>query len=285
MRRVVLFGDSHIHAIQDAIEARRESGRDTFIEAHRLLKSKKAADGKGPRQWLATRLRRILGAQSLGLRAGSRLVGDMTIESFYRIARTLGTDDVLVSVIGGNQYAVLSTVQHPRPFHFCMPGEECHPGQGVELVPFRALEHFFVSGLRDGNGERLAALRRSTRAKMVHLLAPPPKRKNHYIEHYHDTHFAEEGIARLGVSNPKLRMKFWKLQNRAIEDICRELGIETVPPPLAARDQHGYLPRSFYAGDATHANVDYGELVSQQLEQRFGAPAGDGSHAARAATR
>ena len=125
----------------------------------------------------------------------------------------------------------------------------------AELVPFRTLYDYFASALREGDGKTIAALRESTSARMVHLLAPPPKKKNHFIEHYHDTLFASEGIQSRGVSSPALRMKFWKLQNVAIGEICADRQIATVPPPPAALDPEGFLARDFYAGDATHANA------------------------------
>jgi hypothetical protein len=153
------------------------------------------------------------------------------------------------------------------------------PGSGpgeiqpdVELIPFRPLYEYFSEALRLGDGQTIAALRNSTKAQIVHLLAPPPKRENDYIEEHHDTLFAAAGISSLGVSPPGLRMKFWQLQNRAIEEICVELGIETLAPPRDAADPDGFLKRTFYAGDATHANARYGELVLQQLEHKFGPP-------------
>lgn len=101
---------------------------------------------------------------------------------------------------------------------------------------------------------------------MVHLLAPPPKADSDFIQQHHDSQFAADGIATLGVSSPQLRLKFWQMQNRALADICADLSIETIAPPAAACDADGFLSREFYARDATHANAAYGELVLQQLE-------------------
>ena len=64
-------------------------------------------------------------------------------------------------------------------------------------------------------------------------------------------------------------MKFWQLQNRAIEEICIELGLEVLGPPRGSLDPEGFLARPCYAGDATHANRRYGELVLEQLESMF----------------
>lgn len=250
-RHIVLFGDSHIHAIQDALKSRPVQPEDVVIEARRLLKEKANA----PRR-------------RGSLKAGT--IGDTTFEDFRSVASRLRETDALVSVIGGNQHAVFSTIRHPKPFDFYSPEAiEGELNQDVSLIPYRTLYDFFLRGLRKGDGVTLAALRHTTRAKVMHLAAPPPKRKNAFIELYHDTHFAAEGIQKLGVSSPELRMKFWKLQNRALGEICGELGIELIPPPAEALDRDGFLERSCYAGDATHANVKYGVLVVEDLKKRF----------------
>ena len=270
---MVVFGDSHVHAIKEAVDARGAAGTAFPIEVKRLLKSK-TIGSDATRRPLVDRLKRAVRSVIRSGRpfsSGHQWIGDTSLEEFLPVARRLSPDDVLVSVIGGNQYAVFSTIQHPVPFDFCLPEEtvpELNPD--VELIPFRGLYDYFFTALQLGDGKTLEALRNSTRAKLVHLLAPPPKSDNRYIEQHHDTQFAAAGISSMGVSPPELRMKFWKLQNRAIEEICAKLGIDTLAPPTDAQDPDGFLSRPYYAGDATHANFRYGELVLQQLEGEFG---------------
>lgn len=268
--RVVIIGDSHVHAIKDALEARGPAGAMGKIVAHRLLKSKPlpAVDRAAPQG----RLKRLVGsarkiATGKEPRAMTAVLGDVSIVDALKLARRLRPEDVLVSVIGGNQHAVFSTIQHPQPFDVELPdGAEQVAPHGTELIPFRVLYPYFRAALRDGDGETIAALRKSTSARMIQLLAPPPKRMNEWIEQHHDTLFAAEGLARQGVSKPELRLKFWQLQNRAIEEICIELGVEVLRPPVSSLDPNGFLARPFFAGDATHANHRYGELVLEQLE-------------------
>jgi hypothetical protein len=237
-RRTIVFGDSHVHALQEAARHRAAKGRKTNVEIRRLLKVK-----------------------------GSKSLGDTPFDEIIEIARSLGGDDVLVTVIGGNQYAVFSTIQHLQAFDFLLPCDDPDEFAGdAEVIPFRALADYFAGGIRNGDAESIRALRKATAAKVIQLIAPPPKRDNSFIEAYHDTRFAEEGIASLGVSSPELRMKFWRLQNLVVEQLCDDLGVGTLPPPDAARDADGFLARECYAKDATHANENYGELVLQQLE-------------------
>jgi hypothetical protein len=271
--RILIFGDSHVHALQEALKARSGASIGVQVEARRLLKTKSDGGTVPARQSASERLRGFVSSilrddHATPPRTGPRTLGDTTFTEFLRIARSLGEGDILASAVGGNQHAVYSTIQHPRPFDFDFPGDE--PGSqspGVEAIPFGPLFSHFEKALRNGDGATLAALKSSTRARVVHLVAPPPKRDSEFIERNHDTHFATEGIADLGVSSAALRMKFWKLQNRALVGICGDLGIEMLEPPAAACDGDGFLAEEYYARDATHANVAYGELVIAQLEQ------------------
>ena len=264
--RVVVVGDSHIHAIKDALEERSTTGGSTSIEAYRLLKVKQLAEPvekqprSGPRRLLESGRKLFNGSRDV------TVLGDISYDQALKTARRLRPQDVLVSVIGGNQHAVFSTIQHPQPFDFMLPGDVAAPAEGAELVPFHALHGYFQLGLRKGDGETIAAFRKATSARMIHLLAPPPKRQNEWIEQHHDSWFVAEGLTRQGVSTPELRLKFWHLQNRVMEEICAELGVEVLGPPHRSSEADGFLERPCYAGDATHANRHYGELVLQQIE-------------------
>lgn len=271
--RIIIFGDSHVHAIQEAIKVRLAGDVPVSIEARRLLKTKTRDDGSAhPRvpgatlwEWLRERWRGFFRKSNAGTR---RTLGDTTLKEFLAIARSLRPCDILVSAVGGNQHAVFSTIQHADPFDFFFPEDRPDETENdVPLIPFRPLYDFFCNGLRLGDGATIAALRRSTRARMVHILAPPPKRDTAFIHRYHDSHFASEGISSFGVSSPQLRLKFWRMQNRALREICAPLGVETIEPPDVACDAEGFLDPSYYARDATHANAAYGELVLEQLEQ------------------
>jgi len=154
-RMIVLFGDSHSYAVQRAIEKRLGKGRSTIVVAHRLSKVK-----------------------------NGRAVGDMSFEDFLAKVRTLGPNDIVLSMIGGNQHAVFSLIQHPRPFDFLEPHGK-HLEDEAEVIPYRMLEGFFEEAIRNGDGESLAALRRATSARVIHIIPPPPKRDNDFLKQYH----------------------------------------------------------------------------------------------------
>lgn len=235
--RIRLFGDSHCYAIQRAIERREAKGRQVPLAAFRLLKTKNGTD-----------------------------VGDTSFEDFLVMVAKLKPTDIVLSAIGGNQHAVFSTIQHPVPFSFFEPGGSATLEADVAVIPYRALEANFAKGIRNRDGASLKALRDATRARVIHLLAPPPKRDNTHILRHHESRFSEENITDLGVSPPELRLKFWNLQRRVLEEICGGFGIEVLGPPAGALDDDGFLAPEFYASDATHANVAYGELILSQIE-------------------
>jgi hypothetical protein len=247
--RILLFGDSHSHAIQRAIEKRIGKGQSAPLSAHRLLKEK-----------------------------NGRNIGDTSFEDFLESIRRLTPGDVVLSMIGGNQHSVLSMIQHPQAFDFFAPGEAA-PDSAKETIPYKALEEVFTRGLRGGDGKTLEALRQATRARVVHILPPPPKSDNAFIEQYHETLFAQEGLPTLGVSPPALRLKFWKLQARVLERICAELEIEVMRPPRRTIDEEGFLRPEYYAQDATHGNWRYGERVLRKIERKYLHPAASGEHA------
>jgi len=236
-----VFGDSHVHRIQGAVRRRRKFNKPVTADVRRLIK----------------------------LKAGQP-IGDTSLEDIMEMVANLGPDDVVVAVIGGNQHAIFSTIQHPQPFDLMVREDgDSEIREGAELIPYRTMYSLFASIVRQGNQKTLEALRSRTKARIVLLMAPPPKRDNRFIEQYHDSRFAAEGIASNGVSPPALRMKFWKMQNRILADICSRIGIELLEPPEDTSDPDGFLAKPFWGDDATHGNAEYGERVLQQIEARF----------------
>lgn len=240
-RKVLLFGDSHADAVKSAIVRRDANGKVTGLKAYRMRKQKRG-----------------------------KVLGDISFEEFLEEAGRLGPDDVVVSLIGGNQHAVLSTIQHPRPFDFIEPGsDQTEPVEDTELVPYRVLESYFEQGIQNGDGRSIEALRDGTCARIVHVISPPPKPDSDFIRKFHETTFAEGNIAGLGVSSAELRMKFWRLQTRILRKLCQSLEIDALLPPKKALDGNGFLTLEYSRQDATHANRDYGELILRQIESRY----------------
>jgi hypothetical protein len=238
--KILLFGDSHSYAIQRALQRREKRGQPIPLSAHRLLKMK-----------------------------GETEIGDTSFENFLELVRPLKSTDVVLSAIGGNSYAVFSTIQHPEPFDFIDPHGGPDADSRLDLIPYRILETHFTQAIGIRDGKSLERLRKATTARVVHVIPPPPKGDDEFITQYHESVFRNEGIASRGVSPASLRLKFWLLQTRVLGRLCKERDVEVLMPPAAAFDEEGFLSPDYYAKDATHANPDYGELILQEIEGRY----------------
>lgn len=203
--RILIFGDSHTVAISQAL-AYREPGTEPIlpkIELHRLLKLKNGRD-----------------------------LGDTSLEQFCRKISRLRETDCVFSVIGGNQYAVASTVR-ARPYFDVLAngniGELANSDDTI--IPHRALESYIQSGVFNSDGPVLKEIRAATKARVFHLTPPPPKEDNSFLSRYHESRFAAEGLGELEPHSPQLRMTCWKMQRDSLSAFCTEIGVELVPPP------------------------------------------------------
>jgi len=237
---VLLFGDSHSDAVKRAVERRISLKLPIPLQVHRLLKT----------HWKS-----------------GQVIGDTSFDEFLEKIRGLSPDDIVLSMIGGNQHAVFSTVQHPVAFDFLEPVAESMVEPGVEIIPYRVISKLFGAGLQRGDMQAIEAIRRATSARVVHIIPPPPKADSDFISRFHETVFAREGIDAQGVSPPSLRMKFWNLQTRLLQKLCKNIGVETLMPPHAGVEDGGFLARKYYAKDATHANAQYGELILREIDK------------------
>ena len=247
--RIAVFGDSHTAALQSAKEFPKRNHVYEHVRTYRVLKNKNGT-----------------------------AVGDTTLAEFCQVIRGYSERDFVFSAVGGNQYAVVSTVRSPVEFDFLTsPEDEDFAGNGTNIIPFRALAGHIEKGIRGTIGPVLCEIRASTSARVFHLAPPPPKEDNQFITTHFETRFANQGLADLGPTRPELRLKSWKVQLDCLAKLCDELGVELVLPPWRAVTAEGYLSQRCYAKDVTHGNRRYGEYVLKDI-LRFtgtGQPASD----------
>ena len=242
MRKVLFVGDSHIHAIQEALKSRTDVPPELDIEALRL-----------------------------GSLENTKVAVDITIDGAIEKAKLLSAGDVFVAVLRGNQFNSVGLIQHPRPFDVLMPEETGeHMLLGAEIIPLQALKNFFFESLVNGYGRNLLQFRRNCAARMACLTPPAPKEDAEHIKRGAETYFRELGIGEIGVTPAPLRLKLWTLQQQALESFCRDNYIIYFDNPPETRDQAGFLKREYYAGDATHGNKKYGSRVLWQIASYMG---------------
>lgn len=248
--RIVVFGDSHTAALIHGRDFPARNHQYAHVDVIRLLKEK-----------------------------NGRAIGDATLSAFCRQIQRFRSDDFVFSAVGGNQYAMISTVRHQIEYDFLeSPVDKALAGENTELVPFRAMASYIDRGVRGSIGPVLREIRNSTAARLFHLAPPPPKEDNDFIANHFEGRFASEGLKQLGPTAPELRLKCWKMQLQCLRNLCEELNIALVEPPPKAVTHAGFLDRRCYATDVTHANRRYGECVLRQIiqitgtEDRAGAP-------------
>jgi hypothetical protein len=235
--QIAIFGDSHTAAMFSAKEYPDRAHHYGHIRIYRLLKEK-----------------------------NGRTIGDVTLEEFCTEIAKLRRQDFVFSAAGGNQYAVVSTVQSPVDFDFLTsPADEDVASVNGEIVPFRAFAGHIERGVRGTLGPVLTQMRAATSAKLLHLAPPPPKQDNAFIATHFESRFARAGLRDLGPTRPSLRLKAWKLQLGFLSDLCAELGVELMMPPARTVTDEGYLAPRCYAKDVTHANRRYGEYVLKDI--------------------
>lgn len=243
--RVVVFGDSHTAAL---VRAQEFPDRGDFYEHIEIVRVRK--------------------------KKGKKRVGDVELEWFCKMIGKLNEKDFVFSTIGGNQYAVVSTVRSSIDFDFIDgPTDDDVASDIAQLIPMRVMTGYIQSGILGNDGPVLRAIRKATKAKVFHLSPPPPKEDNSFISQYFETRFADEGIDQLGPTRPELRLKCWNVQSHCLKELCEELNVIWIAPPAGAVTEAGFLEPRCYAKDATHANRRYGELVLRQIMEITGGAA------------
>jgi hypothetical protein len=234
--RIYVFGDSHTAAL---VRARAIESRATLYDAITVLRIRKNKDGQE--------------------------IGDESLDRFCERIAKLGKHDYVFSAIGGNQYAIVSTIRHEREFVVLNREGNHGAADNSEIVPHRAFQSFIESGVWNSDGPVLRRIRAATKAGVFHLSPPPPKFENDFIRQYHESQFAAAGLGVLEPTDPAFRLACWKMQQQCLTDLCLDADIQLLPPPATTMTPAGYLGRACYSKDVTHANRRYGEQVLRQI--------------------
>ncbi|WP_020399988.1 SGNH/GDSL hydrolase family protein [Kordiimonas gwangyangensis] len=231
----MVFGDSHVAAVQDAFGDYSPRNAELEISVH--ARARKTEDGG--------------------------TAGDTPQAEFFAAIRDLDPADIIISMTRGNFHNFVSLVQHPVPFDFQMPGEDCPEGEAT-LIPFKVLEGSFEIGLRR-DLRMMVRIKEGSKAAVFQLAPPPPKGNLDLIRQYPGP-FKKLGLLQHGLSAPSLRVKVWRLYNLMLKRLCDEVGVIFVPVPDGCQGEDGCLKLEYYAPDATHANGAYGRLLLEQIE-------------------
>jgi len=232
---IFIFGDSHTRALKDAHNNFKFLEPSLNLNIHWMLSVK-----------------------------NGMVRGDLRYEDALTIASNLSENDLLVISLLGTSHNLFGLIEHEIPFFFSDADQSEHNGPEKHLIPFNLMYDMFVEFSK--KNKRIPELRKATKAKVIHLMTPPPKGDNDFIKskisRYRDKVLGEHSI-----NSPTIRLKLWQIEMQALQNVCEEYGIYIVPTPEPAFDTGGFLRADYYGGDATHANMKYGKLVLSQLEK------------------
>lgn len=196
---------------------------------------------------------------------GAKIVG-VTVDAAVEMLTAASKDDILVSLVGGNQFNAIGMMQHPEPFNFFAPdSDNADILPGEHLIPVHAIESMFNKYAGKARQNFLVEAKEYFKGRLFHAVPPPPKFDNEFIRLHAETLFRDRGIETYGVTRPEVRMKLWQAQVRAMRRLYEPLGIGVLMPPPECVDAGGYLKNEAYGPDATHANDLYGRHVIGQV--------------------
>lgn len=230
-RRILVVGDSHVYALQSALEERPAPP----------------------------------GLRIDVLRIRSERIPGITFEEALEMAAGLEPGDILGLALRGNKAAIMGMIQHPRPFAVLMPEDDRGPDPGLEVIPHRVMAHVFEDALERGHGPQIRALAAAGPAHSLCLRSPGPKADAAFILRAGDGFFRSMGIETAGVSPAALRLRLWRLEQEALARFCAAQGLPCLHCPPGTLEDGGFLRREFWSADSTHGNAAYGQRVIDQL--------------------
>lgn len=232
-RRIVILGDSHTRSLVAAQHLVAESLPDIEFRIHWL-----ASDKKGV------------------------VRGDISIEDSEALLESLGPGDIAAISILGTAHNVLGMLQHEVPFRVMRPGgRAAGEDVGGELIPWHVIRDTFVE--MGARSKRIPKIRDGTKARVLHLMTPPPKESTEYMLEKIGL-YRKKLASEVGVAAPEVRLGMWQAERDSLRIVCDQWRIGFLDAPADAMTADGYLRPEYYE-DATHANKEYGELVLRQL--------------------
>ena len=183
--------------------------------------------------------------------------------TFAGVIRSWGGDTPIVSMIRGNDHALMMLGRYPA-YDFLDPAV---PGvaAGVPILDEALIERH-VEPWADGVFYALAVVRREVRNPVLHVLPPPPREHPERARHLEEV---GELVREHGFVPAALRLKWHRRYARQLAARLAAIGCATLAPPAGACTADGLL-REEYAEGLTHGNRRYGELVAAQVEAWIG---------------
>jgi hypothetical protein len=238
MIRAVILGDSHTVCMSQAVQA--NSQRMDGISIYRFA-GKRSTAGDG----------------SVSIEEAVELIGKLP-----------SMVPVFLSVAGGI-HNVIGMVRQEPDFDFLSATEDTIEDLDViDIVPWRVVVDTFDFYIEKAS--KYLPVKRVARGPVFLIGTPPPKERDAFIiEKFSKAKkqdYRGRNVLEIGLNTPRLRQKFWELEcERSIKWTERQ-GIKYLSAPIQSFDVNLFLKECYYE-DATHANIDYGTLVLEQISE------------------
>lgn len=238
-RNVLVIGHSHVHAVRTAAIKRREE------------------DPERPR----TRTIYLLDDAFGGEMEGDDFSVGVKAAILDQVQRH---NPIIASAIGGNAHAAMTMIPYRR-IDFALSGDDALPmDEAAEILTEEEMRRDLELALRH-DIDRLRLLHRLI-GPYLHLESPPPVRRSDWVMEKAERFFTDKPeFHALGVAEPGIRYRAWRLANRIIKAELDALGCGYVSVPRHVCGDAGLLRPSF-GRDATHGNYHFGEAMIQALE-------------------
>jgi len=236
VKRGVIIGESHTVCLAEAARQDEEFGQ--AFDILRLQRSKGVNDSEAK-----------------------------TLDELEQIVADLPAQTPVYLSMLGTYHNILGLLNIRPEYDFMLDADDVVDAELRQIVPLRAVVSAFDSHITRANS--IKRIKQAAKGQVYLLASPPPKSDTKFVVdrllsmkklQYHG-----HNIAEVGVNDPLVRLKLWKVESTRIQNWANQIGIYYVHPPKYCFCEAGFLDRPYYAEDATHANAEYGKLVLTEL--------------------
>jgi hypothetical protein len=164
--------------------------------------------------------------------------------------------------LGGMEHNLIGLIESKEKFDF-MEGQDDEVDSTRQIVPHEVIRSAMLWRL-ESSFVRSEQILQQFSGSLTYVAPPPPFRE---VDQSLKLPTAFEPELENGLVPGRIRLKLYRMRNLLAEQHWRSKGVGLLPVPAEAMDSEGFLLRSFWDRDPTHANAAYGALVVDQMRK------------------
>ena len=203
-------------------------------------------------------------------------------DQYWDQLKHLATESSIALQWGGSEHMKYLFQSEPPLDFVTNDTPEWPVEQSFALVPQAAVRDEFRSLLAPLD-QLLGELKPVSRHGIAVVGSPPPKpdddflrarlsKEPIFIDWLRDRGMTAEEVE---FTRPIIRLKLWKTLQDAFAELAKKHGVLFIEVPPAGKDEKGFLARSFWAGDVTHADFGYGDIMAAEILRTFAGAVSD----------